>query len=169
MGTILIQDLGTKTFGGSTTDELDMVSGTITLYNASISYSIKTIIDKTDEVLNYRVVSGDSQTQAQERQYVAPSISAVGVSAPTITISGTLDNTIPEDLHTIGLLNRLAKTKGFKKISGDDIIKYLFYDEVGEVDGVYGLVVSFVINKDNTSENLMKYTISFVITKLWDW
>lgn len=162
MGVVTITDTGLKTLNDGN-QELDYVSNPITLYNASIIYSTQTIIDDTAEVNNFRSVVGDTYQTHVLRRLTTPTLSVISFKSPTITITGVLDSNNADDNIMVGLLNKLSMTKGLKLVNSEDVINYLYYDDYGLIEGVYCFIKSFSITKDNSSENLMKYTIVFEV------
>lgn len=162
MGVVTITDTGLKTLSDGN-QELDLVSQPLTLYNASVTYAIQSVIDDTSEVNNFRSVAGDTTNTHVLRRLTTPTLSVISLKVPTITITGVLDGNDADDNATIGVLNKLVMTKGLKLVSSDDIINYLYYDDYGLIQGVYCFVRTFNISKDNSSENLSKYTVVFEV------
>lgn len=157
MSTITITDVG-KINKTDTAVESDIVNGssTITLYHTEINYSIESKPDNSSEITNYRVVAGDSSATHIKRQFEIPTATSNSLSVPKIQINGLIDvnktSLADNGVYLIGTLNRLCKTKGLKKIYDDVLIKYLTYEEAGEVSspGVWCIVSSFKITHSPT-------------------
>ena len=173
MGTFTIQDTGQLTLShinNSTTDELDIVNSgnVITLYNTSVTFDQSVNVDSNSEILKFREVSGDTSLQRQKRQFEIPVVEPMSITAPAVKVDGAIDlsKTSADEMgaELIGTLNRLAKTKGLKKIYCDEIIKYLNYEEEGIIDGVYARVKSVRFIKNSASENLLNFTITFLLS-----
>jgi len=143
------------------------VAPDVELFNTRLSYTLNCEVDSQSELLNFRLVSGDSDQDAQKRQFEIPHAEVVSLKSPTVIIVGVLDEQSSNDMVKLATLNRLAKTQGVKEVSGSALLSYLDYWENGEQpsSSVRAVIKNVSFIRDNTSLNRISYQITLLMVK----
>ena len=180
-GTIIITDTAKRNIGDSI-NELDaaglagsnttLQAGTaLTLHTVQIQLDISANVSKqpVPSKMRTRTDGTDTADNTQKRQYSHGTVDCASMNNPVWTFSGSLDLTTSTGQIQYASLTRLAKTKGYKTITGThEMLLYYGYQERNnstEGAGINVRVESVVFPyRPDTSVNRLGFTITCVET-----